>query len=49
MRKEKGKGRQTTCIKDTQTKPKRGRIESGSWGWLGWRGVVVGRNGDNYT
>ena len=27
-------------IKDTQTKPKRSRIESGSWGWLGWRGVV---------
>ena len=32
MRKEKGKGRQTTCIKDTQTKPKAGRSEGGRWG-----------------
>ena len=25
-----------TCIKDTWTKPKRGRIKGGRWGWLGW-------------
>ena len=29
-----------TCIKDTWTKPKRDRIKSGKWGWLGWVGVV---------
>ena len=27
-----------TCIKDTWTKPKEGRIEGGRWGWLGWGG-----------
>ena len=31
-----GKGCQGTCIKDTWTKPKGGRIEGGMWGWLGW-------------
>ena len=30
------KGCQVTCIKDTWTKPKAGRIEGGRWGWLGW-------------
>ena len=29
-----------TCIKDTWTKPKGGRIEGGRWGWVGWEGVV---------
>ena len=24
-----------TCIKDTWTKPKGGRITGGKWGWLG--------------
>ena len=28
-------GHQGTCIKDTWTKPKWGRIEGGRWGWLG--------------
>ena len=32
-----------TCIKDPWTKPKRGRIESGRWGWVGWGKVVVGK------
>ena len=36
-----GKGHQGTCIKDTRTKPKGDRIESGRWGWLEW-GIVVG-------
>ena len=31
-----------TCIKDTWTKPKGGRIKGGKWRGLGW-GVVVGR------
>ena len=34
-------GHQGTCIKDTWTKPKRGRIEGGRWGWVA-RGRVVG-------
>ena len=33
---KKGKGHQGTCIKDTWTKPKRGKIEGGKWGGLGW-------------
>ena len=33
---ERGKGCQGTCIKDTWTKPKGGRIEGERWGWLGW-------------
>ena len=28
-----------TCIKDTWTKPKRGRIKGGKWGWLRLGGV----------
>ena len=36
----KGEGFSGTYIKDTWTKPNRGRIEGGKWGWLGWRGVV---------
>ena len=28
-----------TSIKDTWTKPKRGRIEGERWGWLGMAGV----------
>ena len=36
------KGHQRTCIKDTWTKPKEGRIDGGRWGWLGWRGGVMG-------
>ena len=40
--KEGGRGKdcQRTCIKDTWTKPKGGRIDSGRWVWLGWVGVV---------
>ena len=33
---KKGGGFSGTCIKDTWTKPKRGRIKGGKWGWLGW-------------
>ena len=29
-----------TCIKDTWTKPKQGRIKGGKWGWLQWWEVV---------
>ena len=32
-----------TYIKDTWTKPKRGRIKGGRWGWLGLGGVVGGK------
>ena len=37
-----GKGRMFsgTCIQDTWTKPKRGRIKGGKRGWLGWGEVV---------
>ena len=38
-----GKGCQGTCIKDTWTKPKGGRIEGGRWGWLGSGGVEGGK------
>ena len=31
---KKGKGCQGTCIKDTWTKSKEGRIKGGKWGWL---------------
>ena len=37
-----------TCIKDTWTKPKRGRIKGGKWAWLGW-GEWWEENGDNST
>ena len=40
----KGEGLSGTYIKDTRTKPKRGRIMGGKWRWLGW-----GENGDNCT
>ena len=43
------KGHQGTCIKDPWTKPKRGRIKGGRWGWLGSGRVGGGRNGDNCT
>ena len=39
----KGKDRQGTCIRDTWTKPKGGRIEGGRWGWVGQQGVVGGK------
>ena len=39
---EKGKGHQGTCIKDTWTKPKRGRIKGVRWGCVGRGGVEVG-------
>ena len=35
------KGHQGTCLKDTLTKPKEGRIEVERWGWVE-QGVVVG-------
>ena len=31
----KGKGHQGTCIKDTWTKPKEGRMEGRRSGWVG--------------
>ena len=37
-----GKGCEGTCIKDTWTNPKVGRIEGGRWAWVGW-GRGVGR------
>ena len=37
----KGRGCQRPCIKDTRTKPKRGRTEGGRWG--GWGGGNGGR------
>ena len=40
-----GKSHQGTCIKDTWTKPKGDRIESGRWGWLEEELLAV--NGDN--
>ena len=43
-----GKYCQETCVKDTWTKAKRGRIEGGKWGWLRWGGVMGG-NGDKCT
>ena len=42
----KGEGLSGTCIKDTWTKSKRGRIKGGEWGWLGLWGMV-GENGDS--
>ena len=45
---ERGKGCQGTCIKDTWTKPKGGRMERGRWGWVGL-GELMGENGDNCT
>ena len=39
----KGEGFSGTYIKDTWTKPKRGRIKGGKWGWLGSGGVVGGK------
>ena len=32
----KGEGFSGTYIKDTRTKPNRGSIKGGKWGWLGW-------------
>ena len=32
-----------TSIKDTWTKPKRGRIKVVKWGRMGWRGMVWGQ------
>ena len=36
-----GRGVSGTCMKDTWTKPKGGRIKDGKWRWLGW-GRVMG-------
>ena len=36
-----------TCLKDTWTKPKGGKIKSGRWGWVGQG--EHGENGDNFT
>ena len=33
---KRGEGFSGISIKDTWTKPKRGRIKGGKWGWLGW-------------
>ena len=40
---KKAKGHQGTCIKHPWTKPKRGRIEVGRWGWVGLGRVVAGK------
>ena len=32
-----------TCIKDTGTRPKWGRLKGKKWGWLGWGVVVEGK------
>ena len=45
---KKVKGHQGTCKKDTWTKPKRGRIEGGRWGWVG-RGSGAGAWGIETT
>ena len=39
----KGEGFSGTCIKQPWTKPKGGRIKGGKWGWLGWGGMVAGK------
>ena len=39
---EKGQGFSGTTIKDTWTKPRRGGIRGGKWGWLGWEGIGGG-------
>ena len=44
---KKEKDGQGICIKDPWTKPKRGRIEGGRWGW--GRGKWWWLNGDNCT
>ena len=36
-------GCQGTCITDTRTEPKTGKIEGGIWGGLCWEGMVGGR------
>ena len=36
----KGEGFSGRCTKDTWTKPNRGKIKGGEWGWLGWREMV---------
>ena len=38
-----GKGHKRTCIMGPWTKPKEGRIEGGSWQWVGQGKVVVGK------
>ena len=43
-----GEGFSGTDIKDTWTNPKRGRIEGGRWGWLGWGQVVGGKQRQLY-
>ena len=45
---KKGTGHQGTCVKDSWTKPKRGRIEGARWGWLG-REKWSWENADNCT
>ena len=37
---KKGKVHQGTCMKDTWTKPKGGRIEGGRWDWKGQEAKV---------
>ena len=44
----KGKGCQGTCIKDTWTKPKGGKIEGRRWGLVDWK-ERWGEKGDNCT
>ena len=39
---KKGEGFSGTTIKDTWTKPRRGGIRGGKWGWLGWEGIGGG-------
>ena len=42
-----GKGHQGTCLR-THRQIQGGRIKGGSWGWLGWEGVL-GESAENFT
>ena len=46
---EKREGFSATTIKDTWTKPRRGGIRGGRWGWLGLAGAVAVGKTDDYT
>ena len=48
IKRGKGEGFSGICIKDTWTKPRRGRIKMGRWGWLGWGGLEEGKGRQLY-
>ena len=37
------RGKGGSVIRNTWTKPKRGRMEGGRWEWLGWGGMAGGK------